>query len=215
MQLFFRDLILTSATNRQQAKFAFTRACRHDRSDLPFSLCRARCRRISSMQPLLISVETGLFRPTNPLSASFVLRQTVIHDKHATIKPFGFPTLPFRVCLIPKILTPSLDKPRLLPSPLFLSSSSSPLLRPYSSHTSSPRRPLFYLSGATITQCRADKYSRRQTTRKSVGIQNGEHEVSFPSGKEPSNRRFSPIQSAHQFPSRAAARQPPARYCRR
>ena len=27
MQLFFRDLILTSATNRQQAKFAFTRAC--------------------------------------------------------------------------------------------------------------------------------------------------------------------------------------------
>lgn len=172
------------------------------------------------MQPLLISVETGLFRPTNPLSASFALRQIVIHDKHATIKPFGFLTLPFRVCLIPKILTPSLDKPRLLPSPLFLSSSSSPLLHPYSPHTSSPSRPptadRSSISRAQpLAQCRADKYSRRQTTRKSVGIQNGEHVASFLSGKGSSNRRFSPIRSAHQFPSRAAARQPPAKSCRR
>lgn len=167
------------------------------------------------MQPLLISVETGLFRPTNPLFASFALRQTVIHDKHATIKPFGSRHFHSGSALFRKSL-----RHRSINRGFSLPRSFSPA---HSHHfcTRIPRIRLlradrFSISRAQpLAQCRADKYSRRQTTQKSVGIQNGEHEVPFPSRKEPSKRRFSPIQSAHQFPSRAAARQLPAKSCRR
>ena len=169
------------------------------------------------MQPLLISVETGLFRPTNPLFASFALRQTVIHDKHATIKPFGSRHFHSGSALFRKSLRHrSINRGFALPCSFF----------PAHSHTPAPVILAYVFSAPTadrssisraqpLAQCRADKYCRRHTTRNSVGIQNGEHEVSFPSGKEPSKRRFSPIRSAHQFLSRAAARQPPAKSCRR